>query len=126
MRRVLSILLVLVFGLGPVAFAVGYDDSASLPACCRRHGSHHCAMDAKTPSEAAAERTAAFTAPVHCPLFPAHQSANPSTFFAPIHRPFAASLNRESALCAPANTFANGAANLCTFTLRGPPTPLTA
>jgi len=58
MRRVLSILLLLVLGAGPseaVAFAVGLIsgpasvwtgkvDESRLPACCRRNGKHHCAM----------------------------------------------------------------------------------
>lgn len=45
MRRVLASLLVLVFSLPLIApsFASSPDD-ASLPACCRRNGAHHCAM----------------------------------------------------------------------------------
>jgi len=44
MRRTLSIFLVLFFGLGPVAAALHAEEDAGLPACCRRHGAHHCAM----------------------------------------------------------------------------------
>jgi hypothetical protein len=43
MRRGFSILLVLLFGLGPLSAIAGGED-ANLPACCRRHGAHHCAM----------------------------------------------------------------------------------
>lgn len=46
MRRTLSILMVLVFwmpALAPLFGAVGSDE-ASVPACCRRHGEHHCIM----------------------------------------------------------------------------------
>jgi hypothetical protein len=59
MRRILSILMLLVLGLGPVvpvsAMATGLTptvasgwtgkvDESRLPACCRRNGKHHCAM----------------------------------------------------------------------------------
>lgn len=47
LRRILSILLVLAFGL-PVAapaFALGQDSAAGLPSCCRRNGKHHCMMN---------------------------------------------------------------------------------
>ena len=43
-RRLLSILLLLVFGL-PLAspvFALTANSDAQLPACCRRAGKHHC------------------------------------------------------------------------------------
>ena len=61
MRRILSILLLLVLGLGPEAPATalasglisgpasawsGKVDESRLPACCRRNGKHHCAMSA--------------------------------------------------------------------------------
>src|SRR5579875_4141167 len=46
MRRLLAILLLAAFALTVVApaFALGEDSDASLPACCRRHGQHHCGM----------------------------------------------------------------------------------
>jgi len=46
MRRAFATLLVLVFSLPLIApaFASGPDD-AQLPACCRRGGKHHCAMN---------------------------------------------------------------------------------
>jgi hypothetical protein len=54
MRRLLSILLLAVFGLGPAISAIpaaalgsgwtGKLDESRLPACCRRNGKHHCAM----------------------------------------------------------------------------------
>jgi hypothetical protein len=40
-RRLLSILLLLVFGL-PLASPLLAQSDASLPACCRRAGKHHC------------------------------------------------------------------------------------
>lgn len=46
MRRLLSFVLLLVFGLPVVAPAFGATANAetSLPACCRRNGAHHCVM----------------------------------------------------------------------------------
>ncbi len=47
LRRLLSILLLAVFAL-PLAtplLALGQDADAGLPACCRRAGKHHCAMN---------------------------------------------------------------------------------
>jgi hypothetical protein len=122
MRRALSILLTLAFGFGPLAFAIGYDDGASLPACCRRHGAHHCAMGTDTRSGSSSEDTPALTAPSHCPLFPVHQNASPSSIAALIRWPLATSTDVQAAHCTPAKTFANGAGNLSTFPLRGPPT----
>jgi hypothetical protein len=46
MRRSLSILLLAAFVL-PIlapALALAQDADTSLPACCRRHGEHHCGM----------------------------------------------------------------------------------
>lgn len=46
MRRLLSILLLAAFTLPLVAplLALAQDPDAGLPACCRRHGQHHCMM----------------------------------------------------------------------------------
>lgn len=56
MRCVFSILLTLLVGLAPILEAVpagalrsgwtGKVDESRIPACCRRHGQHHCMMDA--------------------------------------------------------------------------------
>ena len=45
-RKLLSILLLAVFGLPIFAtlLASGQSVDAGLPACCRRNGAHHCAM----------------------------------------------------------------------------------
>jgi len=55
MRRLLSFVLLLVFGLPVVAPALGPEASAetNLPACCRRDGMHHCT---KTPEQLEALR----------------------------------------------------------------------
>lgn len=46
LRRLLSILLLVAFGLPVVSplFAMVRTDEARLPACCRRDGKHHCMM----------------------------------------------------------------------------------
>ncbi len=46
LRRILAITLLLAFGFPLVApaFAATPNSEASLPACCRSHGAHHCAM----------------------------------------------------------------------------------
>jgi len=77
MRRGFSIFLILFFGLGPLtALAEGTED-AGLPACCRRHGAHHCDMsaqikDAQTMAMRAGlavDATPDFSAPSSCPLY---------------------------------------------------------
>jgi hypothetical protein len=70
MRRALSILLVLFFGLGPLSATLEADE-ARLPACCRAHGAHHCAMSAalKAWMLRAESQTPSFTAPSTCPLY---------------------------------------------------------
>jgi hypothetical protein len=56
-RRILSILLTIVFGLPMVSplFALQGSPASNLPACCRRDGKHHCmlAMDGAAPASAA-------------------------------------------------------------------------
>ena len=83
MRRALSIFLVLLFGLSPLSTTLEASEDARLPPCCRRHGAHHCAMsDAMIARMIEAESAApAFTAPVHCPYYP----ANISAIMAPMH-----------------------------------------
>jgi hypothetical protein len=68
MRRVLAILLLFAFAsplIVPLAAATA-DPQSSLPACCRHHGKHHCAMAMLQ----SANSGPAFQAPP-CPLYPA-------------------------------------------------------
>ena len=76
MRRGFSIVLVLFFAFGPLSALVDGSDDASLPACCRRNGAHHCAMAAEsmaTRSRHALDPRTAVSAPVTCPNFPGLQ-----------------------------------------------------
>jgi len=74
MRRGISISLFLLFWLGPLAAVLQASGQDSrLPACCRRHGAHHCGMITSMDDEAAlaaGDPGATFTAPAHCPIFP--------------------------------------------------------
>jgi hypothetical protein len=71
MRRGFSIFLILFFGLGPLSALVDSSQDAGLPACCRRHGAHHCAMSAEMAmrAEVAFDRAPSFSAPPTCPLY---------------------------------------------------------
>jgi hypothetical protein len=77
MRRALSISLILFFGFGPLAATLGASDDAGLPACCRRHGAHHCAMSLSLAAAIldAAPGNAIFTTPATCPEFPGSAAA---------------------------------------------------
>jgi hypothetical protein len=80
MRRGFSIFLILFFGLGPVSATLEGSDDTSLPACCRRHGEHHCDITAKMSAmiQAASGSTPMLAAPPTCPLFPGFM-AGPAT-----------------------------------------------
>jgi hypothetical protein len=83
MRRVLSIFLILFFSLAPVASALGSSEDARLPACCRRHGTHHCAMAMQMAARMAEAMKGkhAVTAPNTCPCFPGYTAQT----IAPVH-----------------------------------------
>ena len=78
MRRGLSLFLILFFGLGPLAAGLAGSDESRLPACCRRHGAHHCAMPAGLRSRMAASSEPLLAAPSTCPSFPAFASTCPA------------------------------------------------
>lgn len=75
MRRALSILMVLVFGLGPLSVMLGASEDSRLPPCCRRHGAHHCAMNAGVASIIAESGETSLTAPATCSSFPGSAAA---------------------------------------------------
>jgi hypothetical protein len=73
MRRCLSILLILVFGLMPLPALAGGGEDPGLPPCCRGDGAHHCALSirrAARRAEMEAETTASLRAPLTCPIYP--------------------------------------------------------
>lgn len=77
MQRTFSISLILLFGFGPLAATLGASDDAGLPACCRRHGAHHCAMSSSMAAAImdTAPGEAIFTTPATCPEFPGGTAA---------------------------------------------------
>jgi hypothetical protein len=73
LRRLLSILLLAVFGLPFVSplLAMTAKSESNLPACCRRNGTHHCVMSLGERAQSG-DRTPHFGAPVEkCPYCPA-------------------------------------------------------
>lgn len=76
MRRGFSILLIIVFGLMPLSALVDGSEDANLPACCRRHGAHHCSMNAGAMRTMIARQSAAgFANPLTCPYYPGAATA---------------------------------------------------
>src|SRR4051812_47672753 len=67
MRRLLSLVLVALFWAGPLSALMPGSEQARLPACCRRHGAHHCAMISAEGASAAPGRT--FASPARCPRY---------------------------------------------------------
>jgi len=96
----LTLALLIAFGAPSVApiFAATPDSQASLPACCRTHGKHHCSMRMLTTSS-----TPAFQAPP-CPLYPAAAQQSriggaslsaPGWSFVAVHRDSAPLISRQ-------------------------------
>ena len=79
MRRGVSLLLLAFFLLGPLSAALG-DDDASLPACSRRNGAHHCSM-ARLRAAILASGKPIVSAPSTCPGYPADNALT----VAPLH-----------------------------------------
>ncbi len=88
MRRLQSILVLLFLIAGPLwnaipALASGPNSAVNgqliesrLPACCRRHGAHHCAAELPTRGERS------FRSPSGCPSWPAAPAQSPGSFAA--------------------------------------------
>lgn len=68
MRRGTSILLLAIFLLGSLPALLG-DNEASLPACCRRNGAHHCSMG-RLRAAILASGQPIVSAPSTCPSYP--------------------------------------------------------
>lgn len=84
MRRGLSIFLILLFGLAPLAAALPGSEDLRLPPCCRRHGAHHCAMYQRMAAMMAQSASGKhiFRAPLTCPLYPGYGSAFTAAVYA--------------------------------------------
>jgi len=102
MRKILSILLLMALGLPSLTplLAMRSSDEASLPACCRRNGKHHCMMS-MTERARLSNHTPTFSAPPEkCPYCPsAIPNIHPSgSFVLPIGRMIYAGLFSHAAI----------------------------
>ena len=123
MRRVLSIFLVLFFAIGPLPGSLGAkDDDARLPACCRRHGTHHCAMSEETVARWVRGTLPSVSAPSHCPLYPDDSLATTSPVYTLAGRLANSVVSpvQAHAPAAPQAVLRDG--QIHTHTSRGPPT----
>jgi hypothetical protein len=104
-------------------FTATSDPEASLPACCRRHGKHHCHMTMEMMAMLAASSGPVWTAPP-CPLYPA--AATPvrivTAYFAVVLPP-SVEFRRDSVPPAPALLNASALA-IASQSTRGPPARL--
>jgi len=119
MRRGLSIFLILLFGLGPLAAALPARAESRLPACCRRNGEHHCAMDAIQVLQSGTD--GAFSSPARCPLYPANQPASVKPVHALAPKPAALPALRKQEHTQAASRVRITDGPLCTRASRGPP-----
>ena len=87
MRRLVSILLVALFWAGPLSALLPASADAQLPACCRRHGAHHCAMAMAENGQTPAGHS---FSPAHCPRY--HRSGPATLNFTPAEQPALAEL----------------------------------
>ena len=124
MRRWLSISLILFFGLGPLAASLSASTDSRLPACCRRHGVHHCAgsMSATSTLAQAPSNNPVVSTPSTCPYFPGYNVASATTTHAlassPLSLPIVlAHSHSPAAVCATARL-----SQIRTRAGRGPPT----
>jgi hypothetical protein len=73
MRRGLCAVLILLFWLGPLAAMLPASAESQLPACCRRHGAHHCAISdgrALQAARAISGTDPSLSASAHCSSYP--------------------------------------------------------
>ena len=124
MRRGLSIFLILFFWLGPLAVALPGEDESGLPACCRRHGAHHCAMAMQMAAMMAQGESGGapvFSAPMTCPYFPGYMGATATT----THALIASQVGMQTVLAHPHSPAAGRAgarlSQMRTRDGRGPP-----
>ncbi len=79
LRRSLTIFLLAVIGgfyAAPLIQATSSDPESRLPACCRRHGHHHCAMVDQALKAPSSGDPQIGQTPQHCPFYP-HSSTAP-------------------------------------------------
>ncbi len=80
MRRFVSIVFLLLCSLGPLSALLPGSAESQLPACCRRHGVHHCAM---AMAEQGSGGGHVVSAPSRCPQFHRSSPATRGAFAPP-------------------------------------------
>jgi hypothetical protein len=120
MRRGFSIFLILLFGLGPLSSLIDGSEDANLPACCRRHGAHHCAILGMA-AQAQSGQSPLVSAPMTCPSYPGAIAllSTPGEALAALSRMGDAPLHIEYVQIAAQTTPLSGPAQ--THAGRGPP-----
>jgi hypothetical protein len=107
LRRLLSIVLVAMFGLPFVSplLALTAKSESNLPACCRRNGQHHCMMSIGERAPFA-QHAPQFQAPVEkCPYCPAAVAlVHGDTFVPPMGKAIFAGLMTHPAVAAQAES----------------------
>jgi hypothetical protein len=127
MKRILSTFLILMFWLGPLAEALPARSESRLPACCRRHGTHHCAMSAEKAAKAAQatpSSTPVLTAPSHCPYYPGSMAASTTPAFAMVASATGLPVLFAQDHLPAASRVAARQSQICTRAGRGPPSSL--
>jgi hypothetical protein len=84
-RRFTAILMLALLGAFyavPLLHAATSDPESDLPACCRRHGKHHCAMMDRYLRLKASGKPAFSAPPEHCPFYPQGLPQNWTPFVA--------------------------------------------
>jgi len=125
LRQAVAAALMLVF-LSPLVlplFAATSDPESSLPACCRRHGKHHCTMTMEMMAMLAASSGPTLTAPT-CPLYPSAVAPVRivTAYFAALP-PLSIEIRRDAATPAP-TPLRGSALAIASQSTRGPPVRL--
>ena len=79
LRKFLATLMLVLFGgfyAAPLVQATSSDPESSLPACCRRHGHHHCATVDQVMMATSSSGPQIGQTPQHCPFYP-HSTTAP-------------------------------------------------
>jgi hypothetical protein len=72
-QRLFAILILSIIGIvqaQPLFQLNSSDPESRLPACCRRHGAHHCAMADEIVKMTSSGRAQMGAVPHHCPMYP--------------------------------------------------------
>jgi hypothetical protein len=122
MRRTVAISLMMLFSWTLIAPFLVRDADANLPACCRRSGSHHCAM--RMTGQLAVNQHRLSTVAEKCPYYPLSVSpTNSHIYKAEVAGAFYAELVSHPAF-APQTEAHYRISFLRSHQKRGPPSPL--